>query len=98
MLTYIQLDTLWLGWFGIIPEYRFQKLGNNVIDFLKEKAREIGATKIMSYVGSEGKPLTFYKRNGFEITGTVGEYIKEHNMDLSNFEADEDYVIKINLK
>lgn len=92
------VENLWLGWFGIIPDFRFQKLGNVVIDFLKEKAKEIGATNIMSYVGSDGKPLTFYKRNGFEVIGTVGEYIKEHNLDLSNFEVEEDYVIKIDLK
>ena len=91
------VEELWLGWFGIIPEFRFQKLGNEVIDYLKETAINMGATKLMSYVGSEGKPLTFYQRNGFEITGTVGEYIKENNMDLSNFESEDDYVIKYNL-
>ena len=91
------IDTLWLGWFGIIPEFRHQKLGNEVIEYLKETAKNIGAIRIMSYVDSNGKPLTFYKRNGFTVIGTVGEYIKENNLDLSNFEKEEDYIIKYSI-
>lgn len=92
-----KVDTLWLGWLGILPALRNQKLGCYVLDFLKETAIKIGATKIMSYVDSNGKPLPFYIRNKFKVIGTVGDYIKENNMDISDFENEKDYIIECNL-
>jgi len=88
------IDTLWLGWFGIIPELRNKKLGCFVIDFLKETARSVGATKLMSYVGSEGKPLTFYNRNGFTTEGSVKDYRKLFIHRNIDFETEEDFIIE----
>lgn len=91
------IDTLWLGWLGIVPELRNKKLGVDVIEFLKSTAISIGSTTLMSYIDEDGKPLNFYKRAGFDVICTVGEYIKEHNIDLSSFEDENDYVIKYSL-
>ena len=92
-----KVDTLWLGWFGILPELRNQRLGENVINYLKDTSIEVGASKLMSYVDQDGKPLPFYQRNGFIVKCRVGEYVKEHNLDISEFEDENDYIIEYTL-
>jgi len=89
-----KIDTLWLGWFGIIPEFRNGGLGVECINFLKDTARSVGASKIMSYVGSDGKPLSFYYRNGFIEVCRVEQYVKENNLDMEDFESGNDYIIE----
>lgn len=87
---------LWLGWLGIIPELRNMKLGTQVMEHLYTFARSVGCERIYSYVDKGGKPLNFYKREGFEIIGTVGEYCDKHclgNIDGDDFEDKEDFVI-----
>lgn len=90
------LDELWLGWLGIIPEYRNLKLGGEIMTHLYSEARKVGAKKIYSYVGEDGKPLNFYKREGFKVIGNVGEYLKDRGIDYidgDDFESLNDYVI-----
>ncbi len=91
------VETLWLGWFGIYPEYRNQNKGVLAIKWLKKTAKKLGAKVLMSYVDKNGKPLSFYERNEFKVIGNVADYIKENNLDISNFESEEDYVIKCKL-
>jgi GNAT superfamily N-acetyltransferase len=87
---------LWLGWFGIIPEFRNQKIGESVLGELETLAKSVGCNTIFSYVNIDGKPLKFYYRNGFTRVSTVGEYLKENNFefDINEFENMEDHVIK----
>lgn len=70
-------NELWLGWFGIIPEYRNKGIGTHVLDFLKVTAKIYNCKTIYSYVDKNGKPLDFYYRNEFQLVGTVREYIKD---------------------
>lgn len=87
---------LWLGWFGIIPELRNKGLGKQVMNHLYTNAKKFGCKRIFSYVDKGGAPLNFYKREGFEVLGTVGEYCKQNglsNLDGEDFEDKEDWVI-----
>lgn len=87
---------LWLGWLGIIPEFRNLKLGGQIMEHLYIEAKKVGCERIYSYVDKEGKPLSFYKREGFEILGTVDEYCANNsidNIDGEDFEDKDDFVI-----
>ncbi len=90
-------DELWLGWLGIAPEYRNNGLGKEVMEHLYAKAAWRKCKYILSYVDKDGKPLSFYKREGFEVLGTVGEYMRKNKMtkiDGESFEDPEDIVIR----
>lgn len=88
-------DELWLGWFGLVPNWRNKGHGKSVLDFLEEKAREQECKRLYSYVDKEAKPLNFYLRNGFKVFGTVKEYLDklDQKVDGSNFENPDDLVI-----
>jgi ribosomal protein S18 acetylase RimI-like enzyme len=81
----------------IIPKHRNYGCGKEVMQFLYEEAKKVGCKELLSYVDKEGKPLSFYKREGFEILGTVKEYLEANKMDKidkNDFEDENDYVIK----
>jgi GNAT superfamily N-acetyltransferase len=90
-------DELWLGWLGLIPKWRNKNNGPLVMKFLYDKAKEKGCKKIMCYVDKEGRALNFYKREGFEVIGTVRDYLYKNNLtqiDGFLFESPDDYVIQ----
>ncbi len=88
-------DELWLGWFGIIPSKRNQKIGQHALNWMKNQALSIGCKKLKSYVDNNGKPLPFYFRNGFKTIGTVKEYLAiHHDLSIDFFEDENDYVIE----
>jgi GNAT superfamily N-acetyltransferase len=91
------VETLWLGWLGITPEFRNTGFGSIVLSWLKEKAKGIGAKTLMSYVDKNGKPLPFYKRNGFTIEGRVDDFVVTNGLNISDFEGYDDFVIKFPL-
>jgi len=88
------VEELWLGWFGIVPEYRNKGLGSDVLKWMEETARNMGCKKIYSYVDRNGKPLPFYFRNGYSRICSVREYLDTHEKaDKNDFEDDRDHVI-----
>ena len=88
-------DELWLGWFGIIPSKRNEKIGQHALDWMKQNAKSIGCKKLMSYVDEGGKPLPFYYRNGFANIGTVKEYLSAHpELSIKSFENENDHIIE----
>lgn len=88
-------DELWLGWFGIIPTKRNDKIGQHALNWMKENAKSIGCKKLMSYVDEHGKPLPFYYRNGFTNIGTVKEYLSTHTeLSIKSFENENDHIIE----
>jgi len=89
-------DELWLGWLGLIPNKRNSGLGKKIMSHLYKESYFVGCKSIYSYVDEEGKPLTFYKREGFEVLGTVREFLKNNNLsyiDGDDFESPDDWVI-----
>jgi GNAT superfamily N-acetyltransferase len=94
-------DELWLGWFGLIPEWRNCGVGNAVLIFLEEQAIAVGCRKLMAYVDKQGRPLSFYYRNGFSRLSSVGEYLRvseSSELNQSYFCDVDDHVIEKNLK
>ncbi len=90
------LDELWLGWLGIIPEFRNLKLGSQIMEHLYVEAKKVGCKRIYSYVDKGGAPLNFYNKEGFKIIGTVNEYLKSTGItaiDGDDFESADDFVI-----
>ena len=90
-------EEMWLGWLGIIPSFRNKKYGRDIMEFLYKKSKENGCKELLSYVDKGGKPLNFYKREGFDIIGTVSDFLKSSNrneIDGDEFESPDDYVIK----
>jgi N-acetylglutamate synthase-like GNAT family acetyltransferase len=88
--------TLWLGWLGILKKHRNKGLGKDIMSILYVEAKNVGATTLNSYVNKEGKPLSFYYREGFQRIGTVSEYLKKKKLKKSeaeNFENMEDHII-----
>jgi len=99
-LTPGSTEELWLGWFALVPEKRNGGRGREAMQFMYEKARTLGCKRLMSYVDKEGKPISFYKREGFEVLGTVREFLDANSMrkiDGDDFESPEDFVIQKNI-
>ncbi len=90
-------ENLWLGWFGIIKEYRNQGIGEKVLKSLEIKAKEVGCKNIYTYVDAKGLPLKFYYRNGFERVSDVDEFVHYNNLKMEYFESPDDHVLKKNL-
>lgn len=88
-------DELWLGWFGIIPTKRNDRIGQHALNWMKQNAKSIGCKKLMSYVDEDGKPLPFYYRNSFKRVGTVKEYLSTHHeLSIKSFENGNDHIIE----
>ena len=92
------IDELWLGWFGTIPEFRNKKIGQFALEWMIENSKSIGCSKIMSYVNTDGKPLSFYYRNGFKRICSVSEYLEIHkDLNIDEFEGMDDHVIEFKM-
>lgn len=89
------VDELWLGWFGLIPAMRNKKLGGDILCWMEVQAKELGCRKILSYVDKDGRPLSFYFKNGYQRTCSVGEYLKNNpHVSADNFEDSADHIIE----
>lgn len=87
-------DELWLGWFGILPEHRSKGVGSQVLKELEEKAKSVKCYTIYSYVDKHGKPLNFYKREGYKVLSRVKDYLGIHKeLSMDSFEDENDYII-----
>lgn len=64
---------LWLGWFGVLPQYRGRKLGEEAIRFMEHEGRKAGAKSLLSYITPGEYPLRFYEKNGFVESGNMDE-------------------------
>jgi GNAT superfamily N-acetyltransferase len=93
-LSHERSNNLWLGWFGIVPEYRNQGIGGKVLAMIEQKARDEKAICLRTYVDKEGKAIPFYERHGFVRQGTVLEYTRYNNFPtLDGFEDPNDHVL-----
>lgn len=91
-------ENLWLGWFGILPNFRNLNLGTRALLFLKIQAKSLNCKNLYCYVDkSNESALRFYKRNNFHIISSVKEFTKNNNISMDYFENPEDLVIKLNL-
>lgn len=87
----------WLGWFGILPHFRGQKIGRRVIACMEMEASMEGAHSLWAYVGEDG-PLEFYYKHGFKRLCSVKEYLKQNpDLDPNEFGEPNDHIIYKNL-
>lgn len=56
-----------IGRVAVLKEYRSLHLGNKIMRFLEEKAREIGCTKIQ--LSAQCRVQPFYEKNGYTAIG-----------------------------
>ena len=60
-------DVAWLGWILVHHNYRKQGIGTQMSQFLIDKSRSLGATKLLLTATELGAPI--YEKLGFRTTG-----------------------------
>ena len=59
-------ESAWLGWFGVLPEYRRQRYGTRIMNFFLRQCRDFGFKYARLYTGAENIiGQKFYEFNGF---------------------------------
>lgn len=57
---------LWIGWFGMLPQYRNNGFGTESLEYMEIQAKKIGCDTLLTYTDSK-KSMNFYKKNGFVV-------------------------------
>lgn len=68
-----QGSAMWLGWMSVRPGYRGFGIGQKLLDFSVDKAREAGADKLRLYTSTtrgERAAQDLYEREGFALVGS----------------------------
>ena len=91
-------EELWLGWFGILEEYRDKGLGKLALDDMIKKAKNLKCKTLCTYVDKDKKPVPFYERNGFKVICRVNKYVKKHKLSMYDFSGKKDFVLKNKLQ
>lgn len=75
------LDSLWLGWFGVLKEYRKQGYGTKIFEMFEDDCRNEHKKFCRLYTGAENNDhaINFYKSKGYFIEPYNGEYPKDMN-------------------
>ncbi len=62
-------ETIWLGWFGVHPDYRRKGIGSSLLDFTINEAKKRGFETMKIYTSTdenEGAAHKLYENHGFE--------------------------------
>lgn len=76
------INRLWLGWFGIVPEYRKKGIGSYILDLTMERAVYVGCKEFCIYtneVNTQARKL--YLKHNFEELGTLQQNPHLFNMN-----------------
>lgn len=76
-------EELWLGWFGILNEYRHMNYATEALFRIKEIALENGCKDLFLYTDAKTGPIDFYKKQGFAVIGTVKQFLEMRQESLS---------------
>lgn len=69
------------GQFGVLPEYQKKGIGNNMMDLIEAKAKELGETELALDTAEGAEHLiNFYKQRGYRFI----EYV---NWDVTNYRS-----------
>lgn len=68
-------EELWLGWFGILKDFRHQNYATEALFKMKELALSLKCKRLLLYTDAKTGPIEFYKKQGFSVIGTVEEFI-----------------------
>jgi ribosomal protein S18 acetylase RimI-like enzyme len=85
-------DIVWLGWFGLRPQYRRQGWGKIMINHLKEYAIKFGFKELWVFTNYDNlAAISFYQKSGFIQLGAASDICSGKTHDLS------DVILKCNL-
>ncbi len=74
--------TVWLGWFGIVPEWRGRGMGPQLLKQTLDKARELHFEKVLVYCEKTAeKAISFYLGHDFHILGEASLVCQETTTD-----------------
>ena len=76
-----QIDIGWIWKIWVDKEYRHQGLGTLLLKHFEKKAKEKGATKIMSEEIFDWN-VGFFKKMGYQVTGELSDFPKGHTYYL----------------
>lgn len=73
----------WLGWFGILPQYRRNGYGSMALRLYENEARELGYTYARLYTDRDGNDvaIAFYENNGY----SAEEYRNANDMIIQKY-------------
>lgn len=66
----------WLGWYGVLEEYRNRGFGHKIFDFAKDEARRLGFENLRLYTDEEDN---FVATKLYEKLGMESEYYENSN-------------------
>lgn len=85
-------DTAWIGWFGVLPEYRHKGFGCAMMHQMEQKAKEQGYHYIATYMYRDDGPAQWYQNRGFEVWAMTSVDKLRYDEYLGG-----DYVIRKNI-
>jgi RimJ/RimL family protein N-acetyltransferase len=78
-------NIVWVGWFGLRPKYRQQRLGTVMINLLKKYALEFGFKQLWVFTNTNNfAALSFYEKAGFIKLGSAEEICPDKTYKLSD--------------
>jgi len=76
---------VWVGWFGIRPNFRGQGWGTIMMEFLKEYALNFGFKELWVFTNDDNLPaISFYKKLKFRKLGTASTICPGKTHSLSD--------------
>lgn len=86
-------NVVWVGWFGLRPQFRREGWGSIMMKSLKGYAQEFGFQELWVFTNYNNLPaLSFYEKSAFMKLGTAAEVCPGQTHNLS------DVILKTNLQ
>lgn len=75
----------WVGWLGVIPQYRNSGIGTRLIDYVARRASAIGMSELMVYTDDDNcGAIDFYQTVGFCHLGRAIEEFPSDDYEIKN--------------
>ncbi|MCA9370385.1 MAG: GNAT family N-acetyltransferase [Candidatus Peregrinibacteria bacterium] len=81
-------EAVWIGWFGVHPDFRRKGIGSQLLDCVIERAKERNKKYLRVYTSTyfaEEQALHMYKKRGIQIKKTE-QYEPEPSLDVHYLE------------
>lgn len=76
-------ESAWLGWFGVVEEYRNKGYGKQIIQFFENEAKKYGYKfcRIYTEDSPDNKAVDFYKKLGYTFEKYDREVPKDYEVE-----------------